>query len=865
MKKKYLYHFISPIITVIILMICFFIKRIYPFGNNTIGYGDLAQCFLTNIAYMCDAIKNHNFMELFYTNLIYDGSKLFAFSGALNIFNLLFIVFKKENIIYDASIIFIVKVFLSALSAQYCFDRIFTEKKNRAYNVLFSVLYALSSYTLLFYTLFFWLDVMIVFPLIILSLKNMFFENKISSAIVYTLCLTIALILAYQLVYMILFFILISTFIATKIYKEVDVKRFLLSIGICTVIAFIISSVALLPSLRIYTQSNRFSRESTDRSNSFGIKLNIFLLYGVIIYGNYHLLKYVKKDRNVKFIFITLIAVAILPLLFEGINLIWHGGSYICFPFRHGFISVFMLTLGSNYYFQKYSNERTVKSRQLAILIVLAYLCIMLYGNALGMVCSYMPAYYITITTDALLLLSAIIICLIFDSIKDNLKVIIIVTFIQVLLCTLAYVGIDQDRYYSINHTDESLIRANKVLENFQNEIDFDTEYKYKDMDNIFVENTSIYMRIPSNSAWVYSDIDSVKCLLDLGYSVSESTEIAGNGGTVFSDALIGYGYAFSDKELNTVAYEKLNSFDNINLYKYKYRLPYITKYKNIPLKKEAEMDAYDYQNSIYQTMFEKDGNILEKIDSNKIDLDYENKIGQLKLVVMGKKQLYLYIPYFKEFITNIYVNGEKFDLSGVNFDKEYNKYYPEFALNGILDLGYYENENVDIKFSLTSDNVNKDNLIFALLDYNKYTELFDYKSEEVTFNTYKNEININAEKCTKGEKLFIPIAYDDHMKMTINGESKNVDRALLGFMSVQLEDGTNDIKIWYDISYMRKYAFISVVGVLLLVIFIIMYNKMTNNKLLKNIAYYMYICLMYVFIFIVYIYGFIKTIMLLF
>ena len=137
--------------------------------------------------------------------------------------------------------------------------------------------------------------------------------------------------------------------------------------------------------------------------------------------------------------------VGILPLLFEGINLIWHGGSYICFPFRHGFITAFILALGSNYYFQKYSSERIVKSKKKAILIVLAYSLVALYGIALGIICYYMPAYRISISADVLLLLSAIITCIIFDSIKDNLKVIIIVTFIQVLICSLAYIGMDNN------------------------------------------------------------------------------------------------------------------------------------------------------------------------------------------------------------------------------------------------------------------------------------------------------------------------------------------------------------------------------------------------------------------------------------
>lgn len=36
-----------------------------------------------------------------------------------------------------------------------------------------------------------------------------------------------------------------------------------------------------------------------------------------------------------------LVAAMVLPVFFEAVNLIWHRGTYVCFPMRYGYMLVF--------------------------------------------------------------------------------------------------------------------------------------------------------------------------------------------------------------------------------------------------------------------------------------------------------------------------------------------------------------------------------------------------------------------------------------------------------------------------------------------------------------------------------------------
>ena len=66
-----------------------------------------------------------------------------------------------------------------------------------------------------------------------------------------------------------------------------------------------------------------------------------FMLYGVeFIFGLVIAMIVLKRIKAYKNILILVCLIA-LPILFEGVNLIWHLGTYQMFPMRFGFILTF--------------------------------------------------------------------------------------------------------------------------------------------------------------------------------------------------------------------------------------------------------------------------------------------------------------------------------------------------------------------------------------------------------------------------------------------------------------------------------------------------------------------------------------------
>jgi len=50
--------------------------------------------------------------------------------------------------------------------------------------------------------------------------------------------------------------------------------------------------------------------------------------------------------------------------MIEPINKIWHFGSYAFFPYRFGFITMFLLIVGAGYAFNQYDSVKSIIPRK---------------------------------------------------------------------------------------------------------------------------------------------------------------------------------------------------------------------------------------------------------------------------------------------------------------------------------------------------------------------------------------------------------------------------------------------------------------------------------------------------------------------
>ena len=278
--KKYL---IAPLITIGIVLIIYAIKGIYPFGKLTIANGDMGQAYMTFYYFLYDVC--HGTKSIFYDYTLGMGSNMyggFMMDGLLNPSAYIILLNTRDNIPYMFSFILMIKFAFIALTSYILFKKI--NKNNEFYNYLFSVLYALSAYSLMYNTNLMWLDVVALFPLFIIATKYMFDTNKVSW---FAIVLSLMLIFNYNLAYMVLMFIIfiIPIYIHFGIEKENRKKAtFNLIIGVLLSIG--LSAFSFIPSLIQVMSSYRMSGVVKNATTNVNIlyKLVVFYFYSISLY-----------------------------------------------------------------------------------------------------------------------------------------------------------------------------------------------------------------------------------------------------------------------------------------------------------------------------------------------------------------------------------------------------------------------------------------------------------------------------------------------------------------------------------------------------------------------------------------------------
>lgn len=224
--KKYKDYFIGPLIVLLIVLFIFLLKGIYPFGNKTIAIGDLGQSYMTFYHFLFDVLRGDK--SVFFDYALGMGSNTyggFVIDGFINPINWIVVIGNRNSIPYKLSFILIIKLMVISLTSYILFKKI--NRKNNFYNILFSAFYALSRYTLSYYSNLMWLDVVALFPLFVLATKHMFDTNK---TYWFGIVLALILICNYNLAYMVLLFIImiIPIYIHFVLDKKIEKKQYLI-------------------------------------------------------------------------------------------------------------------------------------------------------------------------------------------------------------------------------------------------------------------------------------------------------------------------------------------------------------------------------------------------------------------------------------------------------------------------------------------------------------------------------------------------------------------------------------------------------------------------------------------------------------
>ncbi|MCR5355764.1 MAG: YfhO family protein [Lachnospiraceae bacterium] len=208
MKKVRFKYIYPPLVTLVLYCIVLAVKGIYPFGGNTIDYYDMAQQIAAFYYHVYDALHGtKGFFYDWYTAL--GVNMAMSTSGCSNIspFNLFFLFIRRGSLLKSLSVFNGLKLMCASFTMFFYLDKTHEESPD-FFKLAASVGYAFSGFVLVLYITNQWVDIAVMFPLIMYFYDRLIKRGRMTG---YVITLAITIIASYYLGFMILIFIFLYT------------------------------------------------------------------------------------------------------------------------------------------------------------------------------------------------------------------------------------------------------------------------------------------------------------------------------------------------------------------------------------------------------------------------------------------------------------------------------------------------------------------------------------------------------------------------------------------------------------------------------------------------------------------------------
>jgi uncharacterized membrane protein YfhO len=862
---NFLQYIYAPVIVMIILLIVFIDKGLYPFGKATIDYLDMGQVNVPMYYHLYDAM--HGTKSLFfdwYTALGINMSESVSICSLLSPFNLFFYFVRRENILQSLSIFTMIKMMAMAASMF-----IFLHKKfsvNIFWKVLFSVSYSFSGFVLQYYTNNQWLDMAAMFPLLLLSMYVIFQKNRIAP---YIIMLTLCLITNFYSSAMILMFLFFIGGLYIMLLAPKDrSKHQVWSLGIGTLSAIGLSAIIVLPTYKQIMGSGRMGETQSDliqqlmqiyKVVNYTDKQKWWMLFGtalvmvIIVKG----IIANRKDRNKTLFIIGSIFFVTIQICFENINLIWHAGSYVCYPLRFGYMISFVLLSAGCYYVSKnnslneLNNDGTGAKDSIiqTVLKIIIGLCIVYFiFNVV------MRIYNHTITNDNatmlfnLSIVAFIILLVAYAVILNKHNRFLNYRWISVLVASELLVGafiFIHPSAYTISPWIEGnsnfVYTTNEIKQNLNilpSQLD-----RIKNVGNTLNANYPFILQRPALSNYTHSVTSGEqKNFENMGYSINY-TRLLDSGGTVFSDALINVKNTLSTYDLDQNMYKFVAEKDSYRLYENKYTLPFgLTVSSDITSLHKQYENSFEYQNALFELISGQKELIYSiksngTLDSSVITNTTKQTSGnsqeiEYTLHIQGNQALYFY-PNGSTEGMSFYIQDRVVPIPSI--ERENNTQFPALFNSNVLSFGAFKDQTVKLKI-VYPFTVSENQIQLGLLDLDKLgalTKQYDgYTSNEKSTNS---GVSLTVTGSAEKDMLFLPISYDEGWSCSVNGRKATIEPVANSFIGVRLKNGENRVQLTFIPSGMNAGGLISLITLLMLIsgFFI---QKKTKLKIPENL-----------------------------
>lgn len=857
---------IPGLITCAVIVFIYVFKGIWPFGANRIDYFDNMQQVAPLYAHLWDWMHGKASLWFdWYTGFGTNVSMSISAFSMLSPFNLLLYLFPRTLILESISILTLVKMIFMAV-AMYAY--INKKYNSLSYNmkVAFSLMYTFCGYTVLYGSCFTpWMDIVALFPLLMLAYENMMQTGK---KLFYIIMVAIIFIINYYLGAMSLVYIfLISGAYVLLMSKKEKIKEHAWNLGIGTVAGLGLSCFVLVPVMMQLSGSQRGGSGQGIVSQYIGwIKSAIIsdgqmaafqrwmMLYGmafaaaVIIMG----LKKFKEEKNTIRYMISLLLISLLPIVVEGINLMWHFGSYNGYTLRNGYIVAFTLITVAAYFAQRMFEEVTADKKQLVKQLVIFVVAAAVYA----VIYNIIPSNDI-ILAAFILFIAIFIAAFIFynkklkkDGIGFDFNTIIAIVAIEVFIGAYSLIGPPKFYEYEPYQYGDYVQAANEVKDSL--DIEESVTDRIVNSDISLNANYPLILRrsaMSSFTAALQSDTQSYS--KKFGYS-KYFLWLLDSGGTVFTNSLFHVTQAVNVNELDSQMYTALRSDGDYTLYDANYKLPFAMSVNKNITRQDFSGNWEDLHNIFYKALTNDTQDIVNGMSYTKKE---SSVIREYNVRADGKQAVYINIVDVNNRNTDanaswlissmhIYVNGEAVLVPTLG-DVKNTAYFTDYN-NNLVYLGTFENENFTIRVEYDDPWYLKvSEVSFAGLDMDKMQSLVDKHADDYCETSYTSDsLTVKLNGSGVNNMALIPVVYSDNWNVKVNGKKVKAKSVCGLFTGVDIHAGENVIEMTFEPKGKKAGMLISLATLIMMIAsaLILRFTKLKVPALLKMCAAFIYL-----------------------
>lgn len=861
--KKILPFIVPPLAVMLIMGFAFYRNDLYPFGDGTVSWCDMSQQVIPLLTDFKDILSGKDGIFLNFHNA--GGMNLWGvfFFFIASPYTLLVLLADKADVIYLVNIMTVLKLMTAAVTAQIYF-RTCQKKLSPYISSVLSIVYAFCGYGMFYYQNNIWLDMMYLFPLLMVAFKELFEKKRI---IPYTVMLTLMMIVNYYISYMIVIFILLFMAVCCWRYrKEEKYKDVPCRFIIGSLLGALLSAVVWIPCFLQFLSSGRSKSvimqiESADFFSNYQTTFCLLLsTASVAVIVLVFLLDGKKRSKRLNTDLIMLFLM-LIPIIIEPANLMWHTGSYMSFPCRYAFITIFFALICAGYFL---SSENAIAKEKkncdhFVIFLILAALIYGFYRFSEGFVENNrdgMAKYTKILWQDSTafeLWLEFFVVAAVFYTIitllhkKGWISKKVFALFLAMFVVAESYANVN---VYMItpdmNYPERSYYHHN-IMDLSDKIKDNDGFYRAKTSSKLFEVNLVGSMGYNSLSHYTsLTSRDYMYMMKQLGYS-SYWMEVGSYGGTELTDALLSVKYLIEKNDGITNNADSVYSNSIYEIVPTEYYLP-LGIVTDADLSGSEELSTgtrSDVQKKLFEQLFGGNGDELitdyeydsiygiqdDSVMSPSFTFNSSSDFSYMDYEIKVTDKQTLYFDCFDKLSNNLSesINGSfMVTVNGRSIQTD----YPSQSSNGLLKLGEFENEEVNVRVTLNKNITNcRSYGVFGLHHDVLQKALEQVNTAGLTDNDGKLSGSVNAKA---GQKCVLQIPYQEGLKIKVNGESVSYSKVFGDLVCFDLQEGENSITVTNVPKGFYAGLALTILGVALTVGYFFIRKKLKFGELLE-------------------------------